>query len=145
MANPTQNFSNHRRFLPYFHFFVLPILGANFVVSVVRLVRNPSVDTTWTMLVALALVMGIFAAREMPLRAQDRIIRLEERNRLAALLPPDLRDRLDELGTSQLIALRFAPDDELSDLSRRALSGELKTATDIKRAVKNWRADHLRV
>ena len=145
MANPTQNFSNHRRFLPYFHFFVLPILGANFIVSVVRLVRNPSVDTTWTMLVALALVMGIFAAREMPLRAQDRIIRLEERNRLAALLPPDLRDRLDELGTSQLIALRFAPDDELSDLSRRALSGELKTATDIKRAVKNWRADHLRV
>jgi hypothetical protein len=145
VANPTQNYSNHQRYLPYFHFFVLPILGANFVISAVRLFRDPSFDTTWTMLVALALVLGIFAARAMPLRAQDRVIRLEERNRLAALLPADLKNRLDDLTTSQLIALRFAPDDEVPELSRRALSGELRTAAEIKRAVKNWRADHLRV
>ena len=81
----------------------------------------------------------------MALRAQDRIIRLEERVRLAQLLPPDLRSRIGELQTSQLIAIRFAPDEEVPELVRRALEGELKTRADIKRAIQTWRADHLRV
>jgi hypothetical protein len=81
----------------------------------------------------------------MPLRAQDRIIRLEEKTRLERLLPADLRSRVSDLTSSQLIALRFAPDDEVPELTRRALSGDLKDQSDIKRAIKNWRADHLRV
>lgn len=96
-------------------------------------------------MVALALGIGIVYARFMPLRAQDRVIRLEERTRLGRLLAADLRDRIDELTTSQLIALRFAPDDELPDLVRRSLSGELKGSGDIKRAIRNWRGDYLRV
>ena len=81
----------------------------------------------------------------MALRAQDRIIRLEERTRLDRLLPADLRVRAAELSTSQLIALRFAPDDEVPELVRRALDGELARQGDIKRAIRDWRADHLRV
>jgi hypothetical protein len=91
------------------------------------------------------LVTGIFVSRTMPLRAQDRIIRLEERIRLERLLPADLRGRMDQLTATQLIALRFAPDDEVAELTRRSLDGELRTRADIKRAIKNWRPDTLRV
>ena len=81
----------------------------------------------------------------MPLRAQDRIIRLEERARLERVLPADLRGRIGELKESQLVAIRFAPDDEVPELTRRTLNGELKSQVEIKRAIRNWRADHLRV
>jgi hypothetical protein len=96
-------------------------------------------------IVAIALALGIFISRSMPLRAQDRIIRLEERARLERVLPGDLRGRVGELTASQLIAIRFAADDEVPDLTRRTLNGELKSQGDIKRAIRNWRADTLRV
>jgi hypothetical protein len=65
--------------------------------------------------------------------------------RFERLLPDDLRKSIDDLTPDQLIALRFAPDDEVPELTRRAISGELRTGSDIKRAITNWRADHLRV
>jgi hypothetical protein len=140
-----QSYASHRRFIPEFHFFVLPVLIANIVVTVIEFTRHPRFITAWIAVVAIALGIGIWTARAMALRAQDRIIRLEERVRLGQLLPPDLRGRIGELQTSQLIAIRFAPDEEVPDLVRRALEGELKTRADIKRAIQNWRADHLRV
>ncbi|HYS69792.1 MAG TPA: DUF6526 family protein [Gemmatimonadaceae bacterium] len=140
-----QTYATHHRYIPEFHFFVLPVLVANIVVTVIEFVRHPGFITAWIAIVAIALGIGIWTARAMALRAQDRIIRLEERVRLAQLLPPDLRSRIGELQASQLIAIRFAPDEEVSELVRRALDGELKTRADIKRAIRNWRADHLRV
>jgi hypothetical protein len=101
--------------------------------------------TAWGFVVTVALFLGMFLLRGMPLRAQDRIIRLEESARFDRLLPSDLRGRVGELSTAQFIALRFAPDDEVPGLTRRALDGELKTQADIKRAIKNWRPDTLRV
>ena len=145
MADQTQTYATHRRYIPAFHFFVLPVLIANIIVSLVRLVRYPSGGTAWGAVVAVALGIGIAYARFMPLRAQDRIIRLEERNRFERLLPADLRNRIDELTPSQLIALRFAPDDEVPDLARRALGGDLKKPAEIKRAIRNWRGDYFRV
>jgi len=145
MAERIQTYASHRRYIPEFHFFVLPVLIANVIATVVALVRHPAFVTVWAVLVATALALGIWTARVMALRAQDRIIRLEERTRLDRLLPADLRVRAGELSTSQLIALRFAPDDEVPELVRRALDGELARQGDIKRAIRNWRADHLRV
>jgi hypothetical protein len=145
MAEQTQTYATHRRYIPAFHFFVLPVLLANAISYLVALVRHPAVDTAWGFIVALALAIGIFYARFMPLRAQDRIIRFEERSRLERLLPADLRSRIDELRPSQLIALRFASDDEVPDLTRRALGGDLKGSGEIKRAIRNWRGDYLRV
>jgi hypothetical protein len=81
----------------------------------------------------------------MPLRAQDRIIRLEERIRLERVLPGDMRGRIGNLTPEQFIGLRFAPDDEVPELMKRALNGELKTRADIKRAIRNWRPDTMRV
>jgi hypothetical protein len=75
---------------------------------------------------------------------QDRLIGLEMRLRLATTLPPELRTRIPELRLRQLIALRFAGDDELVSLVERCLQGELETADAVKRAVRDWRADQLR-
>ena len=145
MDQPIQSYESHRRWIPAFHFFVLPVLLANVFVTIYRLINDPRGPTVWSVVVAVALFLGVFLLRGMPLRAQDRVIRLEERARFDRLLPGDLRPRVGELTTAQIIALRFAPDEEVPDLTRRALDGELKTQADIKRAIKNWRADTLRV
>lgn len=145
MAAQIQTYANHRRFVPAYHFFALPILLVNVFVETLRFSRAPSGATGWSVIVAIALLVGLFFLRVMPLKAQDRVIRLEERTRLERLLPQDLKGRMDELTPRQLIALRFAPDDEVSELARRAFSGELKESGDIKRAIRNWRADHMRM
>ena len=127
------------------HFFAFPILLAHVFVVAAYFARDPRLETGWNVVVAIALIVAIFASRSMPLRAQDRIICLEERKRLERLLPADLRDRIPELRRRHLIALRFAPDAEVPGLTRRVLNGELQTPSDIKRAIVNWRADTLRV
>lgn len=145
MAQPTQTYATHRRFIPAYHFFALPVLLANVIVTAIYFARDPRFITGWAIVVALALFLAILYLRFMPVRAQDRIIRFEERARLERLVPTDLRGRIGELTAAQLIAIRFASDDEVPDLTRRALSGDLKTQGEIKRAIRNWRADHLRV
>lgn len=145
MAEQTQTLGNHRRFIPAFHFFALPILLINVLVVAYNFVRDPRLINGWALLVAIALAVGILWSRAMPLRAQDRIIRLEERTRLERLLPSDMRGRIGELTERQLIEIRFAPDDEVPELTRRTLNGELKSPGDIKRAIRSWRADHFRV
>jgi len=145
MADQSQTLASHRRWIPMWHFFTIPVLVANVVVVAIYFARDPRFINGWALVVAIALLIGILLSRNMPLRAQDRIIRLEERSRLERLLPGDLQGRVGELTPSQLIAIRFAADDEVPDLTRRALSGELKSQGDIKRAIRNWRSDHLRV
>ncbi|MGH7604949.1 MAG: DUF6526 family protein [Gemmatimonadaceae bacterium] len=144
MAQATQTYATHRRFIPAFHFFALPVLAINVIVTVVRFASDVRVSTGWSVVVALALFLAVLLLRGMPLRTQDRLIRLEERTRLDRLVPADLRGRIAELTPAQLVAIRFAPDDEVPDLMRRTLNGELKTQNDIKRAIRNWRGDHLR-
>lgn len=140
-----QTYANHRRWWAPWHFFAMPILGINLVVVAVQFVRNPSVLTGWNLVVWIALIVALVGARYMPLRVQDRVICMEERTRLERLLPADLRARIPELRRRQLIALRFAPDAEIPELTRRIFAGELKTPAEIKRAISEWRADHLRV
>jgi hypothetical protein len=145
MAERTQTLASHRRFIPAFHFFALPILVINVFVVAYQFARDPRLINGWALLVAMALAVGITFSRFMPLRAQDRIIRLEERTRLERLLPNDMRGRVGELTERQLIAIRFAADDEVPELTRRTLDGELKSPGDIKRAIRSWRPDHFRV
>jgi hypothetical protein len=140
-----QTYENHTRWHAPFHFFLAPVLLTNVVVAVVQLVRDPNLDRIWWLVVSMALVVMGALVRTYPLKAQDRIIRLEESLRYYQLLPEELAARAASLTTAQTVALRFAPDEELEGLVREVLAGGLTKPDEIKRAVKGWRADTLRV
>ncbi|HEX3528461.1 MAG TPA: DUF6526 family protein [Thermoanaerobaculia bacterium] len=141
-----QSFQNHRKYVPMFHFVTLGILAVNLLWSAYRLFTGagPIFDRILAVLVAFALAVLAFYARTFALGAQDRVIRLEERLRLARLLPADLQPRIDDLSRGQLIALRFAGDAETPDLVRKVLAENITKQNDIKKLIKDWRADHFR-
>jgi hypothetical protein len=141
----TQNFSNHAKLVPSFHFTTLP---ASMVVAVyfcTQMVQEFSVPRLMMALLSIVLFSAVLHARTQPLGVQDRLIRLEERMRLGVILPADMQPRIGDLSTDQLIGLRFASDEELPDLVRRTLAGEFANRKAIKAAVKNWRADNQRI
>ena len=140
----TQNLAHHTKWDPPFHFFIAPVFVINAIYSIVNLVRHPSLELGWTMVVAFGLVFMAFKVRLNSLKVQDRVIRLEERLRLSGLLPEPLRSRIGELTERQLISLRFASDAEIPGLVALTFSNQLSPA-DIKKAIVNWRADHFRV
>jgi|SRR4051812_4888394 len=145
MAEPAaQSFENHARFVPAYHFVTFGILLLNLLWTLYRLVRYPAVETVMATLVACALVLIAFYARTFALAVQDRVIRLEMQMRLRELLPVDLQRRAAELTPRQLIALRFASDQELPDLCRTVLNDKVTEQKAIKKMIKNWKADHLR-
>ena len=139
-----QSYETHRRYVPGYHGFVFGVLAANVVVSVVQIARAPGFFTLWQVVLALALVGLAWYARSFPLRAQDRLIRLEERLRLREVLPEPLRGRIGELTEGHLVALRFAPDAELPALVEQALTEKL-SGDGIKRRIRTWRPDTFRV
>lgn len=139
-----QTYANHARFDPWFHYFLGPVLIVNFGWSIGHVVRYPRPVNGWLVVVAFALIVLAVKARTFALKAQDRVIRLEERMRLATLLPEPLRARIDELEIRQLIALRFASDAEIPALVERTLKEKL-SSKQIKQAIQNWRPDYYRV
>jgi hypothetical protein len=141
----TQSYANHTRWHPLFHFFVLPVMGINFFWAVVTFVKAPDTNSGWWIMVSTALALLTFYVRTYSLRVQDRIIRLEERLRFQQILPAELCQQTAGIRTGQIIALRFAPDNELEELVREVISGRLNKPADIKQAVKNWRGDTFRV
>jgi Family of unknown function (DUF6526) len=145
MANETpQNLSNHTRWDPPFHFFILPVFAISLIVTIVHLVRRPGLHSAWLVVFMVAALFAIFKIRLYALKVQDRVIRLEERLRLATLLDAALRPRISEFTEPQLVALRFASDAELPALAARALNEKL-SAPEIKKAVQHWRSDYWRV
>jgi hypothetical protein len=144
MATETQSFEKHTRWDPPFHFFIVPVVLITTVVIMVRAFREPNVWNLWMIVVALAGATAVLKIRLNALRVQDRLIRLEERLRMAAILPPALQSRIPELTDGQCVALRFASDAELPALAQRALDEKL-SRKDIKKAITNWRPDHSRV
>ena len=140
-----QNFANHGKYIPVFHFFAIPVFVTNFVWSLFRFWKlGLSFEGIFGVLLAAALVVLVFEARLFPLAVQDRVIRLEERLRFALLLPADLQPRIGEFTAGQMVALRFACDAELPALARKVLDEKLTERKAIKQQVKNWRADYLR-
>ena len=146
---PEQTYATHRKFVPGFHFVTFGILVVNLLWSLFRLFRPwasdlPLPDRLMAVLLAGGLLGLAWYSRTFPLAVQDRVIRNEMRARLEAALPPDLRPRIGELRRGQLIALRFAGDEELPELTRQVLDGKLTKGDEIKRAIRNWQGDHLR-
>jgi len=145
MSQPKpQTFANHTRFDPLYHFFTVPVFAITWIVSIVMLVRHPCFLSAWGVVLATAAMIAVFKLRIYALRVQDRVIRLEERLRLATLLPESRRPGIARLTEDQLIGLRFASDEEVAALVQLALTENLSRA-DIKKAIKNWRPDYWRV
>lgn len=140
----TQSYENHRKFVPAFHIWLflmlLVVLGWNGY----RLVTAPSMDTVVGVVLAIALVMTAFFARFFALKVQDRVIRLEMRLRMLELLPDELQRRVHEFTPSQLVAMRFASDEELPSLAAAVLKDNITNQDAIKKLIQTWNADHLR-
>jgi hypothetical protein len=140
----TQSYANHKKYVPGYHAIAFVLLLINVGWSIRQAGRELNGDRIVSLLTAIALVLVFFYARAFAIQVQDRVIRLEERLRLARLLPDDLRGRLEEFTVPQLVALRFASDAELPGLARRVLQEGMADRDSIKRAIKDWRADHQR-
>ena len=144
MPAQIQNFENHAKVAPVFHYGVIPILTINLAWSIYRAAHAFSGDSVVSLLLAVALIALAFQARIFALTVQDRVIRLEMRLRLQQVLPPDLRARIPEFAVGQLVALRFASDAELPDLARKVLDEKLTDRKAIKKMIRDWQPDHLR-
>jgi hypothetical protein len=140
-----QSFESHARWLPPFHFFVLPVLLINIGFQIYWCVRAWfSVSGMLPVLVAMALFVGIGTARGMALKVQDRVIRLEERLRFERVLPADMHARIGEFTIDQIVALRFASNAELPELARKVLEEKVNNRKEIKKMIKTWRPDFAR-
>ena len=136
-----QTFKNHARFDPIFHFFMAPLSLALLLWSIAHLMRHPSREGIVWLVIAVLLFLAIFQLRTYALKAQDRVIRLEETLRLARLSSTAAIPTLTE---RQLIALRFASDAELPALAAKAAANNL-TGKQIKEAIQTWRPDYFRI
>ncbi len=140
----TQNYSNHSRYVPAYHYYTPLLLLLLLIGSVVDLAKPELLcgRLSGVLFVLVSIVSAItwFYYRTFALRAQDRAIRAEESFRYFALTGKRLPSKLT-LG--QIIGLRFAEDVEFVELVPRAVAENL-SGGDIKKAIKNWRPDHHR-
>ena len=145
MPETTQSYSNHVRRHPPFLFVLIPILSLHLIWCVVKLYKAPGFDSAEAVLLAIGLLLMASLTRTNPLRAQDRVIRLEERLRFQRLLPADLVAKAGALPIGFIVALRFASDEELPVVAQQAVDGKFAKPAELKRAINKWRGDYLRV
>ena len=139
-----QNYRNHRQVVPIFHLGVGLTFTVYLVWTAMRLRNGLTTETVMPFVLAVGLTLLFFAVRGMAMRVQDRLIRLEMQLRLQRILPADLQAQMRELTVDQLVALRFAGDDEMADLIREVLAGKLASRNEIKKKIRNWQGDYLR-
>lgn len=139
-----QSYENHRRLDPVYHFVISGIFLAFFIMALVGLIRTPSIDRFWQLLLAIGLILLFGKVRSYALHNQDRLIRLEETLRMERLLPEALRPRIQELKPGQMVSLRFASDEELPALVEQTLTESLDREA-IKKRIQSWRADTFRI
>ena len=138
----TQNFKKHAQYVPGFHFITLGVILAALVIAVIMIITSGfNLLTVFSILVAASLGLLFVYTRQFATGNQDRIIREEENFRSFRLTGRTLDSRLTR---SQVIALRFADDDEYAALAEKAVKENL-SGKDIKQAVQRWRSDHHRV
>ena len=143
---PDQNYSNHRQYVPIFHYVLLPVLFLTVIGSIVNLVESWGDHTrlysaSLIVVLSVASFLMLFLLRVFALKAQDRAIRAEENLRHFAITGKLLDARLT---VRQVVGLRFASDGEFVALAQRAAAENL-TPDAIKRAIKTWRPDTYRV
>ncbi len=136
-----QTLANHTRFDPMYHFSTLPLSVFLLVWAIAHLVRHPTHEAIAWVVAAVVIFLLVGLVRSYALKVQDRVIRLEETMRLAKL---SAGAALPALTEKQLIALRFACDEELPALAEKTAAGGLQPK-QIKQAIQTWRPDYFRV
>ena len=143
-----QVYATHRRWDPWYHFFAFSVVSISFFVALWTFIKGLSGGfsawAAWNVVVWAAAIALTLRIRSYPLKLQDRIIRLEERLRLATLLDGPLKARIGELDVQQLVGLRFASDAEVPGLAKIALDEKL-SGEEIKKRIQSWRPDTFRV
>jgi hypothetical protein len=145
MANAVpQTYQNHTRIFPAYHYVAFPLFGINLFWALYQAVVHFSWANLVNFSLAVALILLFFLARVMAVTVQDRVIRLEMRLRMREVLPADLQARIGQFSVKQLVALRFAGDDELPAIARTVLDEKIEDQKAIKQMVKNWQGDFQR-
>jgi len=141
-----QNYSNHTRLNPLHHFVLLPLSAFLIVWSLIKFMNseNSFAEKVYFLLAAICILLITLITRLYALKNQDRLIRVEMGMRYFELTGKSLSTLEEQLSLSQLIALRFASDEELLDLIDKTLKEKLSNK-EIKKAIKNWKADLMRV
>lgn len=139
-----QSFQSHAKWVPPFHFFVLPVLLINLGFQIYWCVKAFSVNGVVSVLLGAALFVGMVMCRVTAMKVQDRVIRIEERIRFERVLPADMHARIGEFTIDQLVALRFASNAELPELARKVLDEKIVDRKAIKQLIKTWRPDFVR-
>jgi hypothetical protein len=142
---PAQSYKNHSRYVPMYHFVLLPLIGLALVLSIWNAynafhVNHGRLQAIIFFILSDAILAMCFFIRGFALKAQDRAIRAEEHFRHFVLTGKPLDSKLR---MSQIIALRFAQDDEFPSLAQKAAEQNLKPS-EIKKSIQNWKADHHR-
>lgn len=146
MSKTPQSYANHAQYTPLFHYVTVPLALIFLVWSLTRFVQNPSYDTGYLLVGALALFGVVSVSRLSPLRAQDRIIRLEEQLRYQRVLPTALAEQaMGTFSPRHYIALRFASDAELAGLVETVIANPAMKGKEIKQQIRNWRGDYFRL
>jgi hypothetical protein len=146
MSKTPQHYGNHAQYTPLYHFFTSPLALIFLVWSITRFFQSPSYDTGYFLVGGLALFGVVSVSRLSPLRAQDRIIRLEEQLRYQRVLPSALAEQaMATFSPRHYIALRFASDAELAGLVEKVIANPAMKGKEIKQQIRNWRADYFRL
>jgi hypothetical protein len=146
MPQTPQSYANHAQYTPLYHFFTSPLALIFLSWSITRFFKDPSYDTGYFLVGGLALFGVVSVSRLSPLRAQDRIIRLEEQLRYQRVLPAALAEQaMATFSPRHYIALRFASDAELAGLVEKVVANPAIKGKELKQQITNWRADHFRL
>ncbi|RZS97466.1 DUF6526 family protein [Cecembia calidifontis] len=144
-----QNYKNHIRYYPFHHFVITPLTLVYLIWTIVNVVKALGSgfgvnDQLYHLIGAIILFLLPLLARIYALKNQDRIIRLEMRQRYFELTGTSFREKERKLRLSQIIALRFAGDKELLPLIDRAIKEGMRSK-EIKKSIENWQEDRRRV
>ena len=143
----TQNYKNHRKFYAPHHFILLPLLLILEVWGIRKIMTDEANQLTWILFsisIFLILYVAIMLRQHYALGNQNRIIRLEFKQRYFEIFGKRSDEIAEKLNFGQIAALRFAYDDEFKILLEKALNQNL-SGDDIKKSITNWNPDFNRV
>lgn len=143
----SQNYKNHRKFYPPHHFIYLPLLMVLLVFGIFKIFNDEPHELIWilfSVVIFLIFYLAIMVRQHYALGLQNRIVRLEFKQRYFEIFQLRSDEVEGKLKFDQLAALRFAYDDEFKELLYKALHENI-TGDEIKRSIKTWRPDHHRI